>query len=90
MLSESNMEDKQYYVDIISGLTERTIKRLWITIILLIVLLVGSNAMWIYYESQWEVVETQVVQDNDNGLNNYIGNDGSIYNGTANDQDEIP
>lgn len=32
---------------------ERTIKRLWILLILVIVLLVGSNCAWIYYESQF-------------------------------------
>ena len=33
---------------------ERTIKRLFIIILLLIVLLVGTNAGWIWYESQFE------------------------------------
>jgi len=61
---------------------ERTIKRLWILAIILVVALIGSNAAWIYYESQWEVVETtEVTQENSNGLNNYIGNSGDIYNG---------
>lgn len=32
---------------------ERTIKRLWILVILLILLLFGSNAAWIWYESQF-------------------------------------
>lgn len=31
---------------------ERVIKRLWIVIILLIFLLVGTNAGWLWYESQ--------------------------------------
>ena len=35
-----------------------TIKRLWVLAILLALMLFGSNAAWIYYESQWEVVET--------------------------------
>lgn len=39
-----------------------TIKRLWIICILLIVLLVGTNALWIWYESQWEYYE-EVEQD---------------------------
>lgn len=41
---------------------ERTIKRLWILCILLIVLLVGTNLAWIIYKSQFEdiVVEQQV------------------------------
>lgn len=32
---------------------ERTIKRLWIALILVVVLLVGSNCAWLYYESQF-------------------------------------
>lgn len=62
---------------------ERTIRRLWILCILLVLMLVGSNAAWIWYESQWEVVETttqEVDQDMDtgNGDANVIGI-GSIY-----------
>lgn len=65
--------DQQYTIDIISAFAERTVKRLWITIILLLVLLFGSNAAWIYYESQFEketwTYETE--QDTDNGGSNY-------------------
>lgn len=32
---------------------ERIIKRLWIVIILLVTLLVGSNIVWVVYESQF-------------------------------------
>ena len=60
---------------------ERTIKRLWILAIILILLFVGTNAGWIYYESQWEVVEETITQENERGINSYIGNDGSIYYG---------
>lgn len=56
------MENKYMY-DIFAAVTERTIKRLWVVIILLILALIGSNATWIYYESQWEVRETTVTQD---------------------------
>lgn len=43
---------------------ERIIKRLWITVILLIVLLVGSNIAWLIYESQFEdFTETTVTQE---------------------------
>ena len=66
---------------------ERTIKRLWILLIILVVLFVGSNVAWIIYESQWEVYEkTEVTQKNDSGYNSYIGNDGDIYNGNPDDQ----
>lgn len=84
--------EKQYNIDIISALAKHTITKMWVVIILLILLLFGTNAAWIYYESQWEVVETtEITQDNENGYNNYIGNDGDIYNGKANDsENQIP
>lgn len=71
---------------------ERTIRRLWILLIVLVVLLVGSNALWIWYESQFEDVTTMIEQDNESGYNNFIGNDGDIYNGETkdNNQEENP
>ena len=62
------------------------IKWLIAVIVILIVLLVGSNVGWLIYNSQFEVVEetkteTNITQDNDSGYNNYIGNDGDIVNG---------
>jgi hypothetical protein len=53
-------------------------------IILLIILLVGSNLWWIYYENQFEDTVT-VTQDTPNGNNNFIGRDGDITNGSTND-----
>ena len=58
---------------------ERTIRRLWILLIVLVVLLVGTNALLIWYEAQFEKVE--VTQENEDGYNSFIGNDGDIYNG---------
>lgn len=59
---------------------ERTIKKLWILCILLIVLLVGTNIAWIHYESQF-MDEDTVTQDSDTGTNNYLGGNGVITNG---------
>ena len=60
-------------------------KRFVAIIVLLILLIVGSNVGWMIYESQFEIVEetmkTIITQDNVNGYNNYIGNDGDIVNG---------
>lgn len=62
---------------------EKTIVRQWITIILLIVLLVASNLAWIYYESQFEKVETTttVTQELDADQGDAIINDGVHING---------
>lgn len=58
---------------------ERTVKRLWILCIILIVLLAGTNGAWIWYESQF-IDEVTITQENEDGYNNYIGNDGDITN----------
>ena len=58
---------------------ERVIKRLWVLALVLIVLLAASNAAWILWESQFE--EVRIEQENESGYNNFIGNDGDIYNG---------
>lgn len=65
------------------------IKSLIAVIVILIVLLVGSNVGWIVYESQFDVVEesTTITQENADGYNNYIGNDGDIVNGETNDKE---
>ena len=66
---------------------ERVIKRLWVLVLVLIILLAASNAAWIWWESQYQTIETTITQENADGYNNYIGNDGDIVNGNADDQD---
>ena len=59
---------------------DRVIKRLWIIILILIFLLLGTNLAWLYYESQFEqVTETTVEQrTDDNGDNSFIGGDNNV------------
>lgn len=54
---------------------ERVIKRLWIALIVTIMLLVATNAMWIVYESKYETVHQTVTQDANNGENIFAGGD---------------
>ena len=61
---------------------ERTAKRLWITILLLIVLLVGTNGAWIWYQSQFEETTTTIEAEADDGGNDVANNNGMVnYNG---------
>ena len=57
---------------------ERANRRLWITLIMVILLLVGTNGFWIYYENQFEDVVTtttiDATQDGD-GSNTVVGGD---------------
>lgn len=65
------------------------IKWLIAVIVILIVLLVGSNVGWLIYNSQFEVVEesTTITQENAEDYNNYIENDGDIVNGETNNNE---
>ena len=58
---------------------DRVIKRLWIVILILIFLLLGTNLAWLYYESQFEEVTevtttTQGVKQKGD-KNTFIGGD---------------
>ena len=64
---------------------DRVIKRLWVIILILIFLLIGTNLSWLYYESQFEdVTETTVTQDVKSGKGNAAINDGVHINGESN------
>jgi len=66
------MKNKDLASEIIS-------KQFW-TIILLIISLVVSNGVWIWYINQFDFTTNETTLDG-NGINNYIGNDGEINNG---------
>lgn len=60
-----------------SAAQERTIKRLWIIIIILIGLLCVTNFAWLMYESQFEEIVTEQTtieaeQETSDGGNNYV------------------
>ena len=65
---------------------ERQIKRLWIALIVSVVLLFLSSAIftWAWMQYDYTSEETIVDVNSDDGGNaNYIGNDGDIVNGES-------
>lgn len=66
---------------------ERTIRRLIIALITSIILLFATNVLWIWNNSQYDFVDSEVNVDTEGeGNANYIGQDGDVYNGTNNSQ----
>ena len=63
---------------------ERTIKHFIIALILVVLLMFVSNAIWVYEWSTYEYTGTSetVSIDGKEGVANYIGNDGDITNGS--------
>ena len=60
---------------------ERVNKRLWIVVLVLLALVLITNGLWLWYESQWEYYDLEVTQENDRGLNTFVGGDGEVYYG---------
>lgn len=59
------------------GELKNTIRKQWILIVILIVLLAGTN---IYHIWQWSQFDTVVVDSGDGGNAGYVGNDGDVNN----------
>lgn len=66
-MGSDTIKGEQYYVDIISAMAERTIKRLWIVILVQILVMVGMVSFYIWHESQYIDVEETVTQEVDTG-----------------------
>ena len=60
---------------------ENNNKRMFFIIILLIISLVCETVFMFHTLNDIGTYEDTVTQENDNGYNNYIGNDGDISNG---------
>lgn len=60
---------------------KKLINKLIAVILVLVVLLVGSNVAWLIYESQFQVVEETVWETYDIDQNTEGGNNSSVING---------
>lgn len=63
---------------------ERTIKRLVILVVVAVALIFASNIAWLLFIGQYDF-ETTTTTQNAQGNANYIGQDGDITNGRAED-----
>lgn len=90
-MTNNETHDLVYIYEGAQARLERSNKRLWILAVILIAALLLTNIGWVIYESQYQVIQettTTVEQDNENGYNNYIGNDGDIIYGETNNNNE--
>ena len=80
------MTNDNYIHEIYASMVERHMKRQWIAIILLILLLAGTNIYWVYYTRQLEAVVTTTIdatQDGE-GVNIISGEDANVTEGEGN------
>jgi len=68
---------------------ERINKRLWILILIVFLALIGTNAGWIIYESQFQTY--QIEQEVDNGAGNaFVAGVGDVNYGQSPTDNQIP
>lgn len=69
-------EEKGIAMELLGEL-KNTIRKQWILIAILIILLVGTN---IYHIYQWSQFDTITVDGGEDGNAGYVGNDGDVNN----------
>lgn len=72
-----------YFHEKVVDSLERVNKRLWIVLILVIVLLVATNGVWIWYESQFQDEVVSVEASTDSGGTAIANADGEVYYGAS-------
>ena len=84
---EKSLEPVPYIVhESVVARFERQAKRLWIALVIAVVMVFASNAIWLYAWMQYDYSSESIIveQDAQDGGNaNYIGNDGDIMNGVS-------
>ena len=78
------MKENSFALEILKE-QKKNNKRLFIVLLVVLSMWFLTIGYLVYVLNDIGVVEETITQDNDNGINNYIGNDGDINNGKAND-----
>ena len=61
---------------------ERTVRRLWVALIVAIALIFATVGVFVWYLEQYDYTSSETITiDGADGIANYIGKDGTIYNG---------
>lgn len=81
-MNEQEMNRPRYNIEAAMAPMERIIKRLWILLIILVILLFASNAAWLLYLNQYEVeCYSETYQQDGNGLNIIGDRNGVMFDG---------
>jgi hypothetical protein len=68
---------------------ERTIRRLIVAVVLAVILMFASNALWLYAWQQYDYTGTDITQDGE-GLNIVGDRNGVIFDGTDGENPDAP
>lgn len=69
--------------ELVAGIMERQVRRMFIIIIILIIVLIATNVGWLIYESQFDVYTVTQETDGAGNVNVSGVTDGDIYYGES-------
>lgn len=77
-------KERDIHLEILASMAERTIKRLWVIIILLVCIMAGMVAFYVWHESQfeYEITETYTSESDDGGIA-IVNRDGAVNYGES-------
>lgn len=78
----SENDQKKYSQEIFSAFADRTVKRLWIIIMIQCLIIAGMVAYYVWHESQfeYEITETYTSESDDGGIA-IVNRDGEVHYG---------
>lgn len=79
---EIRQQGDKYYTDIIAAMADRTIKRLWVVIIILLIGFFTMTYLYIAEKTSYETTEATVEVDTGEG-NAYVAGIGDVYYGES-------
>ena len=79
-INEQNIQKNSVALDILKEIKGDT-KMVVAVLVVVLVMWFATIGYLVYVLNDIETEETTISQDNDKGINNYIGNDGEISNG---------
>jgi len=82
MLEKEDSMEKSFAMELLEDY-KKSNKRLFVIIIVILAMWFGTIGYLVYILNDVGTIEETITQDNENGYNNYIGNDGDIINGEA-------
>lgn len=83
---EINQMQEQSFAKEILHDYKKSNKRLFTILIIVLLMWFTTGCYLVYTLNGIGTIDTTVTQENENGYNNYIGNDGDITNGETNDK----
>ena len=71
----------KYSFELALAMAERTIKRLWVLCVILLLAVICTNVSWVLYESQFENIATTTIetQQDGSGTNTVVNEGGYTF-----------